>query len=238
MDFKVNFLLVIISIILLLSLVAAAPNGPDSITLNSNVTSTPTASKIINISGGYIASINISATVQNPRWKAFIGYVSGSFTLDDAIGSSIYDWTISSITGKVFATRNSTSVTWANINCSNFTTLNQENINLNHTNPNDNLTRTFNLTTGATHDLFYVGTRLISSNTCPTLNTYVNNATQDTDFQEIALYDGHNIVYTTIIENRTVGYNGQNYDFQMIVPEVGLSGFSGSTGYYLYVEID
>ena len=181
--------------------------------------------------------MNLSATMQNNRWKAFVGHVTGSFTLQDSSGSTIYNWNLNSITGRVYASRNSSTLNWASINCSNITTLNQENVNMNHTNPNDNLNMTFNTTSGATHNAFYVGSKSISANSCPTLNTFINNATQDSYFEEMPLYDGSSIVYATILNQNHAGYNGQNYDFQMIVPENGAASFTGSTAYYLYVEI-
>jgi len=53
----------------------------------------------------------------------------------------------------------------------------------------------------------------------------------------MALSDGVNTVYATIMEEDVTGYDGSKYDFQMIVPEDGSPGFSGATAYYIYVEI-
>ena len=218
--------------------ILADPQGPDAVNISANETSSIPGSKMINISGGRVATMNLTSTVQDPRWKAFVGYVNGKFTLQDSSGSTIYDWQLTnSITGRVYSTRQSGVITWSAINCSNITTLNQENINMNETNPNDNLTKTFNYSAGATHSGFYVGARYMPANTCPTLNTYVGNFTQDTHFEENALYDGANIVYATTIENRVAGFDSNNYDFQMIVPENGAPGFTSATAYYLYLEI-
>jgi hypothetical protein len=216
---------------------ALDPQGPNSLNVTRNTTKGSTAPKIVNVSGGYIASINLSSTSQDPRWKGLVGYVTGKFSLDDITGSTLYDWTLSSVTGRLYVTRNSTSITWADINCSNFSKLNAENTVLNQTGPNDNLTITFNTTVGATHSGFFVGSVPIVANNCPTLNTYVNNVTQDSRFEEIALSEESNIVYATIIEPRVAGYSGELYDFQMIVPEVGTAGFTGATAYYVYIEL-
>ena len=78
----------------------------------------------------------------------------------------------------------------------------------------------------------------IAANQCPTLNTYINNVSQDTDFEEMALYDSTSIIYATILENDLAGYDGQTYDFQMLVPENGSQGFTGATPYYIYVELE
>jgi hypothetical protein len=228
---------IIFSLFIIPRIFAVDPAGPDTITVSDNETKSAVSAKIINISGGRIATMNINATIQNPRWKAFVGNVTGKFTLMDQTGSQIFDWSLSTVTGRVYATRNSTSVSWGTINCSNVTFLESENQNMNHTNADDNITKTFNTTAGATHDGFFVGTRYMTSNTCPTLNTYVNNATQDTKFEEVALYDGFNTVFATILESDQGGFDSNTYDFQMIVPEIGLPGYSGATAYYLYVEL-
>ncbi len=239
-NWSIIFVLTIVGIfsVFLASYVSAAnPEGPSSLNITSNTTKSAVGSATVNISGGYIASMNLSATIQDIRWKAFVGHVTGMFSLQDSTGSTLYDWSFNSITGRVYTTRNSSTISWTNVNCSNITRINQENINMNHTNPNDNLNMTFNTTAGATHNTFYVGSNIIAANSCPTLNTYVNNVTQDNYFEEMALYDGTNMVYATIINENQAGYNGVAYDFQMIVPENGAASFQGATAYYLYVEI-
>ncbi len=233
---KYTLLFGILLLLLLIHFVFAAnPVGPDSITINSNETKGASSAQMINISGGRILSMNVTATTQDPRWKAFVGNVIGSFTLDDGDGATIYNWTLSSITGRIYATRNDSTISWGDIGCATTNDMETENVNMNHTNSGDNITATFSDTT---HDLFWVGSTSIGANLCPTLNTYVNNATQDNSFEEMVLDDGSNIVYATIIEeNETAGYDGEFYDFQMIVPENGAPSFTGATAYYLYVEI-
>jgi hypothetical protein len=232
--------LIVVIFILILNMqliIAANPEGPTRINITSNQTKVTTNTQAINISGMYIANINVTATIQNRKWKAFVGNVIGSFTLADASGSSIYDWSFSTSSGRVYATRNSTVINWGNINCSSLANLVAENAALSHTDPSDNITATFNSSVGATHASFYVGSRQMVANKCPTINTYIGNSSQDVRFEETALYDGTSIVYATVLENNMGGYDNDIYDFQMIVPENGGAGFSGSTAYYLYIEI-
>jgi len=239
-EFALGLLVVIIvSIMILLNnVIAANPQPPDIVLNPSNETRATPSAKKINISGGYIATLNISATIQNPRWKAFIGWVNGEFTLQDAGGSTIYDWSMTVTNGRVYATRSSSSPSWSSIECANTSVIEQENTNMNLTNTYDNITATFD---GVNHSSFWVGGTHFNTNACNhTLNTYVNNQSQtglNQVFDEITLYDGSNIVYATILEDDEVGYDGNNYDFQMLVPERGDPGFSGATAYYLYIEI-
>jgi hypothetical protein len=232
------FLAVALIFFIALGSVTADPDGASG-TIVSNETKNTTAAYEINISGGYIATVNLTATIQNVRWKAFVGNVSGSFTLDDASGSTIYDWSIASVSGEVYATRNSSTIIWSDLECANLTTLEAENTAMNHTSATDNITATFNTTSGATHDLFYVANVSLSANSCPTLNTYQNSGTQDSVFQEVALHEKirGNIIYAAIMEQGSTGFDGGDYDFQMIVPENGAPTFSGLTAYYLYVEL-
>jgi hypothetical protein len=65
---------------------------------------------------------------------------------------------------------------------------------------------------------------------------------QNTRFEEMALYDGTNltngnVIFSTVLELDKYGYNNQTYDFQMILPERGLDGWSSSTAYYFYMEL-
>jgi hypothetical protein len=243
---KVRIILVLITVFYICaffvlndgSISAATPYPPDALYSVNNSTKGAATTKVFNTSGGYISVINLTANIQNTRWKAFVGNVSGTLTLQDATGSKVFGWTYTSFTGRVYATRNSSSPTWASINCSNITHLNTENIALEHSNVNDNLTITFNTTAGAIHGSFYSAGRLISNNTCPVLRTYVNSVSQTANFTEVALYDTINIIYGTMLENDAVGYDGKTYDFQMLVPENGNSTWASATAYYLYIEVD
>ena len=233
------------AVLLLITVEAVDPVPPNSIDILRNVTKNTTGAQFINISGGRIAHIDINATIQNPRWKAFVGNVTGKFTLMDPEGETVFDWTISSITGRIYATANDTALSWSTVNCSNVTSLEWENDKFNHTRADDNITITFNATFNSTdnktysgsHNPFYVGGIYMDASTCPTLNTYESSNPQDTDFEEVALYDGNNMIYASILEDDEAGYSGDTFDFQMIVPEIALPGYSSSTAYYIYVEI-
>lgn len=216
---------------------SADPIGPSQTVSVWNETKNATSAAMFNISGGYIAALNLTASVQNTHWKAFVGWVNGAFTLDDFSGSTIYDWSLSVTTGRVYTTRDSSTIEWNLIECANRTTnLLAENTAMFHNRTADNITATF--TYPGTHDPFWVAGRPINSNACPTLNTYINDVSQDDDFEEMALYDSTSIIYATILEDNLQGYDGQTYDFQMLVPENGSQGFTGATAYYLYVELD
>lgn len=216
----------------------AAPIGP-TITIISNETKQPASAAIINTTGGSITTIVLNATTQNTRWKAYVGNVTGALTLDDANDNTIFQWSLTAVTGEVYATRASGNVNWSGANCSNSTHISNENLALNHSNKDDNITKTFNQ---QSHDGFFVGVREILANTCFSLRTYINSTSQSANFEEIVLYDGSNvtngnIIYATPLEQDAYGFDNSTYDFQMIVPENGLATWTGSTAYYFYVEL-
>ena len=230
----ISVLLISLSLISLSVFVVAVPTGPDSILFYNNTTKTTTSALIVNVSGGVISKFNISATTQNDNWKAFVGDVIGTFTLDDAGGSTIYDWTLGSVSGEVYATRTSGSVSWSQIACANLANItNEENVMI-HTG-SDNITNTFNNTnTGA---MITAGTTITGGSCSYSLFTYISDAYQEVDFETIALMDNTNIVYATNLEEDTIGFDGTRFDFQMLVPENASETFTGATAYYLYVEL-
>lgn len=238
-----KYLFVVLIVLLLflinLGILFATPVGP-SIVSNSSETGPIRNSAMINTTGGSITTIDLNATTQNIRWKAYVGNVSGTLTLDDGVNNTVFDWTLGAVVGEVYATRMSDTVQWTNINCSNMSHIVNEEIAINHTNnPNDNISTTFDT---KTHDTLYIGTRTIAANSCYSIHTYVNDTNQSQYFEEVLLYDGTSIddgdlIYATMIEQDVYGFDGNTYDFQMIVPENGLYSWTSSIAYYFYVEL-
>jgi hypothetical protein len=228
-------LLLILPILASIS-VNALPQGP-TITYNYTENITPKEAAQITTAGGSFTTLFINATTQTPRWKAYVGNVTGKLVLDDAVSSSIFDWTLTSVTGEVYATRN-TSIDWYSIVCADPSSMGIEEGLLNMTTTNaDSINNTFK---NSIHKKFYVGTRYIANSTCPAIATYVNDTAQtiseNASFQEIMLKDAQSrVVYATLINQNTTGFNNQKYDFQMIIPENEFQA-SPST-YYLYVEL-
>jgi hypothetical protein len=267
------FLVIIFSIILSIAFTAvnAAPVGP-TVTFLGNGTKNTTAAAIVNgsfegnTSGGYIFTLDLVSSQQNTRWKAYVGNVTGTLVLDDASDNRIFAWTLSTVTGEVYATRSSGNINWSGINCtwiadardnetddminrsvSNRTPEYNENVALSHTNKEDNITATFAL---RNHSSITIGSVVIGKDECYSVHTYIESSAQsytDSDtgnFTELILYDGAynssngNVVYATPMEDDKTGYRSDStYDFQMIVPEDGSVGFSSSTAYYFYVEL-
>jgi hypothetical protein len=223
-----------LTLLLFCSIAIATPTGPSNINVTANESKVTTAGRMVNISGGIISKMNVTASVQNPHWKAFVGWIDGKFTLDDSLGSTIYDWTLSSVGGEIYATRASGVASWGTISCANASEITTEDVALNQTGE-DNITSTFVPANNSA--TFVVAGTTISASTCFSTNTYVNNLTQTTTFEEVILHDESNIIFATILEEDSTGYDGGAYDFQMLIPENGADTWVSSTAYYLYVEL-
>jgi hypothetical protein len=212
--------------------VFALPGGP--VVISNSTDSGPVQNAVFrNDSGGTLTTLTLNFTQQNLRWKAYVGNVSGRYVLQDSSNYSIYDWTFSSNSGEVYATR-ADSVTWGAIACADTTEITTEQTAINQNSGNsDTIAATFNANL---HDAFAVGTVSIDADTCNSTATNVNGAAQTAVFQEVLLHDQATaFVYTTLLDYGTAGYNTQEYDFQMIVPEDEIT--AGNTGYYFYVEL-
>ncbi|PLW80936.1 hypothetical protein C0585_00030 [Candidatus Woesearchaeota archaeon] len=228
--------LIIVMMILIVAVSSNVPSGP-TIEYFKNETVDPNPSTFINTSGGSFTTLNLNLTSQNYKWKAYVGNVTGKLTLDDSVNNTIYDWTLSTVSGNVYATRNG-SIDWTSLSCADRTTIYGEETYLSiDTSKDDSINSTF---TNEVHKSFYASNNFITNSTCPAIATYVNDQAQaqseDADFQEILLEDSAGtLIYTTVIENNVIGFDTNPYDFQMIVADDETT--TTNVPYYFYVEL-
>ncbi|MBW2997312.1 hypothetical protein KY349_03155 [Candidatus Woesearchaeota archaeon] len=233
---KLFLVLIFVSIILAFSANAdfPQPTQPDNMTNVSTESPVATGGYALNTSGGTITTLNINATTQNPHWKAYVGNISGELALQDASGNAVYDWNITSMEGEIYATRKSTVADWDSIVCANLTHIQSEETALNMTSSSeDSILNTFN---EKSHVAFYAGLTSVAANSCNSTNLYVNSQASS-DFEELLLYDGSYVVYAALLEDSITGFDGTEYDFQMILPDSGLEGSQTPETYYFYVEL-
>ncbi len=220
-----------------ISEVNALPVGP-AITFNSTSNATPRPAASIVTAGGTFTTLTLNTTGQTYRWKAYVGNISGKLVLADATNTSIFDWTVTSVTGEIYATRSSSSIDWTSVGCAADSLIEGEDtfMNMSLSSP-DTINNTFSNTV---HKTFFVGSNRISNGTCRAIATYVNGVaqapSQNAVFQEVLLQDSSsNLIYTTLLNESTIGYNSQRYDFQMILAENEYQ--ATPTTYFLYVEL-
>jgi hypothetical protein len=235
MEKKMFILVLIASLIILNSYrVLSVPTAP-SITYISNTTYTSGTVNRSTDAKGTITTVILSSTQQDYKWKAYVGNASGRLALADANAFAIYDWSTGTVTGEIYVSRFS-NINWNNISCANQTAVDNEQSATGMVSTSaDSINATFNATN---HLAFNVGTTPISG--CRSTATYINGTAQNmgsaATFQEILIKDNSTqLVYATLINASSTGYNNQVYDFQLIVAE-NESATTPFT-YYFWVEL-
>lgn len=228
----IGFAMIIMLILVTMSFVLADPQGTEALTGTTSRRADPTVQSL-DAQAGNVTQVNIDAITITQGWQGYYGNISNVITLDDVNGNTFYNWTDATPTGEVFAARTN-SVTWASINCTDAGNISAEETAMELTGQGDSILNTFNT---QTHAAFSVGSRSFGSNECNTTAPY-NSTGGTTDFVNILLTDGDDIVYSTIVENDADGFTGDTYDFQLLVTENG-HGANATvlTPYYFYVEL-
>lgn len=228
-------MLILFAIIVIVSSGWAEPIG---VTVGWNTTETAVAPGAANSSaeGGSISTVQFNVSQQSSIWKGYVGNITGQLSLQDSDNYTLYDWSLTSFSGEVYASRGST-ISWNTVNCSNTTMLEAEDALLGIPAANiDSVNSTFKNTI---HSTFSVGAVAITNSSCPSIATNINGTSQilseNADFQEIAIDDDTNIVFVTLLEQDQQGFDSANYDFQMIIPDSYSE--STQTTYYFWAEL-
>ncbi len=238
---------------------AEGPLGPQSINETHKSTFNVSQRPGVQIwaQAGNLTRLEMHGISQTRTWQGYYGHITGTITLDDAAGNTMYDWYVANPQGKIYAS-NSSVVNWTGVRCLNYSAVGGE-LNLTslesmfniHPDDPDSVYRTFNVSgtirDGSAHPHIYVGTKLIGAGTCPATDTYQRNSSDpaNNEFVELLLTDTRSIIFTTIIENKTEGgrggvegFDGNEYDFQMLVLDDGRNGNVQATPYWFFVEIE
>jgi hypothetical protein len=233
-----------------IALAASTPEGPTTLTIDATSRRTAVTSPTLNAVAGNVTQLTVAGTTVTQTWQGYYGNVTGTITLDDANNNTMYDWSLASPEGEIYASTAPVTWTSGNVKCydfnltdagySDFVMLSEFETALGLGSDDiDGVDETFIEGTG--YDNFYVGEYQVNA-VCPTTQTYNGSETKDANsFQEVLLYDNTSnaIVYTGIIEEtEPVGFNDLAWDFQMLVGENGHNGDTGTTTYYFYVELE
>jgi hypothetical protein len=236
-------ILVIALALLSLKVLAADPTGPESIERGADERR-PTADPIaVQAQAGNVTALTINATKITSRWQGYYGNITGTITLDDANNATMYSWEIASPQGEIYAVNDSTTPTWGDIVCFNFSktsaeqnvTLSglQDSLGMNSTDA-DTVNKTFNHTFKGS--LTVGSVTLTEGDGCQVVSLNVEDKYDAAKFNETILTDNTTkIIYTALLEQDATGFQGSNLDFQMIVGENGDT--TEATSYYFYVEL-
>jgi hypothetical protein len=230
------FVLIIVLFVLLFFVinVRALPQSP--VVVSNTTDNGPIVTMSRNDSGGTITTIVLNSNQQDDAWKGYVGNVSGLLSLRDTNSQTLYDWSLASFNGEVYAS-SASSVQWLTAGCSNYGNISAQYTDLNMVESDmDSINKTFNWTR---HREFFVGSINITNSTCRTTYTFVNNTRQTVSetsvFQEVLLSDSSNLIFASLLEQDIHGFDAITHDFQMIVPDTDLGAVN--TNYYFWLEL-
>jgi hypothetical protein len=202
---------------------------------------------------GNVTELIITAEGSTKAWQGYYGNISGTLSLEDADRNVFYNWTVAEPEGEIYASTNQT-LQWQNIKCFDYTADGATEPNRStleafynmDENDVDGIDETYNETLSTQ---LFVGT--VSVTGCPAAysNRQATNGYQTEYFQNVLLSEPntYSSVFTAIIENDDpqndtdiTGYDGQEHDFQLLVPEDGHNATAASTvtTYYFWTEIE
>jgi hypothetical protein len=257
--------LTILTLFILFALphVFADPTGGDIGTSINTSTAPNDTAESHNAYAGNVSGITITAYSTTQTWQGYYGNVSGTVQLADAQDNVMYNWSLASPEGEVYATTNQ-SLEWPSIQCFNMSangtmastgsevdgatniaglnlTLLEDRFTIAYDDV-DGVDETFVYTGGAGHDLFYTGSNEFTAGECNSTRIYrMNGSAENNIYEEAILYEPESgsIVFASIIEESTVyGFKGTDNDFEMLVLEDGHGTNTVHTVYYFFVEIE
>ncbi len=176
---------------------------------------------------GNVTYFDVFGYTTTQSWQGYYGDVSGTIELASGSESVLYNWSVVSASGEVYASR-TFDVNFASIGCADAGEISGEESAMGQESGDvDSVSNTFNQNN---HPGFYVGSIEITLDACKSANLFGSG-----DFYETLLADdASNIVYTSILGGGQ-GFDGNNYDFEMIVSENGKDD-NIPTLYYFYAE--
>jgi hypothetical protein len=193
-------------------------------------------------------------------WQGYFGNISGVIQLADSGDNVMYNWSLASPEGTIFAST-SNSIVWNNIQCFNFTATgtfqdesgNGGSTNLYGTNLTmlesqynvdatdlDGIDETFYLIGIGTHNIFYVNSNEFTEGECQ--NTRIIDSSgwgQNDHFEEAIMYEPttQSVIFASLLNENVPGFDENPHDFEMMVLEDGHGTDTSTTTYYFYAVI-
>lgn len=217
---------------------------------------------------GNVTEMDVTGFSTTQAWQGYYGNVTGTVQLVDGSDNVMYNWSLVSPEGEVYAANHS-QVTWTNVQCFNFTAngtyeddtaqrglTSLRGMNLSQLESNfglasddvDGVNETFDIdgslpNNDGTHDLFYTNNLEFSAGECLSANMFVggNGSGLDNYFEEVLLYDPDNQVpiFVAILDEEDVsGFDVDYHDFEMMVLDSAHGTDLNTTLYYFYVELE
>jgi hypothetical protein len=217
---------------------------------------------------GNVTELSVTGYSTTQNWQGYFGNVSGVVQLADSNDNIMYNWTLASPEGEIYASEND-SLEWTYIQCFNFTALGtygddtgqaggtsllgknltqiEADFNISWDDV-DGVNETFSLDghhesgESLTHDIFYTASLEFGAGECLSTHIFTDSGSaEDQKFQEVLLYEPNArvAVFTAILDEEDVsGFDNSYHDFEMMVLDAGKGTDTNPTTYYFYVEIE
>jgi len=182
---------------------------------------------------GNVTELSIFGYSLTQSWQGYFGNVSGTIMLADSNDNVMYNWSLASPNGEIYAT-NSSNVDWSGIQCydeANNMTFFESMFGI-EPNDADGINETFNLNN---HPEFVTNSILFAAGTCDNTKLFDSNGIGT--FDEVLLTDGSNLIFTSLLLEDANGFDNVPHDFEMIVLEDGHGTDIATTTYYFWVEL-
>jgi len=259
-------LLVVVTLFNISLVIAVEPFGASVSPLTSERAPEDSAQGIDALAGN-VTELNIFGYSVTQSWQGYFGNVTGVITLNDNQDNVLYNWSLASPQGEIYASTNN-SIVWNNIQCFNLTatgtyasdTSNSGGTSQFGTNMSilesefgikyddvDGVNETFNYNgtqaqgENLIHNRFYTNNLLFTEGECIATHLFGDsNSSEDNNFQEVILYEPvtRSVVFTTLLNENVLGFDNKPHDFQMIVLENGHGTDVSVDTYYFYVELE
>jgi len=190
---------------------------------------------------GNVTELVINGFSTTQSWQGYFGNVSGAIKLSDASDNQMYNWSLASPEGEIYATT-TTSIAWEDITCFSMGNHSALETLFNIADSDvDGVNETFS--TGNGHDEFYTNNVQFTTGLCPSTSIYDDTgASVDNHFEEVLLTDASadtQVIFTAILDEEDVsGFDNAMHDFEMLVLEDGHGTNTATTTYYFYVELE
>jgi hypothetical protein len=230
----ISFVLVLSIILALSAFVVAAPNGVDVNAGTSTRSNATGPDNDPNAMAGNVTELTVTGTSITQAWQGYFGNVSGTIQLANSANNVMYNWSLASPQGEIFAS-NASSLTWDGIQCYNETTNltefeNRFGIGIGDV---DGLNETFNLNN---HPEFFANNKQFTPGLCK--NTRLFDSAGAGIFNEVLLTDGPSLVFASLLLENANGFDNVPHDFEMIVLENGHGTDTSTTTYYFWAELE
>ena len=250
-DKLILYIMILLFVIIISGIAIAVPSNPDSISVSDSERRTQFGGESVQTLGaqaGNVTELTVTSTTNSKRWQGYYGNISGTITLDNAQNWTLYEW-VGDISpqGEILAADAQVS-NWSGLICANLSALyrgyncsespNGQCLNLTELQDKfggpygggESVNATFTSTANIQLD-----TGLLQS--CPSTNSFSVGSAQAKNWTEVLLMENktETVVFASIINASTLGFDNTSWDFQMIVGDDGDDLLT--TTYYFYVEL-